>query len=145
MARTRRLMNQINIVPYVDVMLVLLVIFMVTAPFMTPGVVNLPSVGKSAAAVENPLESDLHVDGSVWVRERHLANGGAPSTTTEQRLAAAEFARYVRDHLAGSDQPVVIAADREVRYDEVMRLMDQLQQANVKRVGLLVKHDGVAR
>ncbi len=139
MARQRRLMNQINIVPYVDVMLVLLVIFMVTAPFMTPGVVNLPSVGKSAQVAESPIEIDLKLDGSVSVRDR---KAGAAA---EVRLGARDFEDYVRDHLVGSTQPVVIAADREVRYDAVMRLMDALQRADVKRVGLLVKHDASGR
>ena len=139
MARQRGLMNQINIVPYVDVMLVLLVIFMVTAPFMTPGVVNLPSVGKSAQVAESPVEIDLKLDGSVAVRDR---KAGA---VAEVRLGAKDFEGYVRDHLAGSTQPVVIAADRDVRYDAVMRLMDALQRADVKRVGLLVKHDASGR
>jgi biopolymer transport protein TolR len=141
MPRARRLVNQINIVPYVDVMLVLLVIFMVTAPFMTPGVVNLPSVGKSAQVAENPIEVDLKRDGRISVRERR-AGGSGPS---EVQLGSEEFGRYVRDRLAGTEQPVVIAADREVRYDAVMRLMDELQRANVKRVGLLVKHEEAGR
>jgi biopolymer transport protein TolR len=129
-------MNQINIVPYVDVMLVLLVIFMVTAPFMTPGVVNLPSVGRSAQIPESPVEIDIRADGSIVVRER--AGAGA----RDQRLSAAEFAGYVHNRLSGSDRPVVIAADKEVRYEAVMKVMNQLQQASVRRVGLLVKQEG---
>ena len=133
-------MNQINIVPYVDVMLVLLVIFMVTAPFVTPGVVNLPSIGKSTQAPESPLEIDIRSDGSVLVREKTAS--AKVSTTDERRLSSAEFARFVREHLTDSERPVVIAADKDVRYEAVMKTMDVLQRARVKRVGLLVKQEG---
>ena len=133
-------MNQINIVPYVDVMLVLLVIFMVTAPFVTPGVVNLPSIGKSTQAPESPLEIDIRSDGSVLVREKTAS--AKVSTTDERRLSSAEFARFVRENLTDSERPVVIAADKDVRYEAVMKTMDVLQRARVKRVGLLVKQEG---
>ena len=140
MPRPRRFMNQINIVPYVDVMLVLLVIFMVTAPFVTPGVVNLPSIGKSTQAPESPLEIDIRSDGSVLVREKTAS--AKVSTTDERRLSSAEFARFVRENLTDSERPVVIAADKDVRYEAVMKTMDVLQRARVKRVGLLVKQEG---
>jgi biopolymer transport protein TolR len=140
MPRPRRLMNQINIVPYVDVMLVLLVIFMVSAPFITPGVVNLPSIGKSTQAPESPIEIDIRSDGSLTVREK--SGGSRVSTMEERRYSPAEFARFVRDRLAGSNRPVVIAADKDVRYENVMKTMDELQRASVKRVGLLVKQEG---
>jgi biopolymer transport protein TolR len=68
--RTRKAMNQINVVPYIDVMLVLLVIFMVTAPFINPSQVELPSIGKSAAAPVAPLEVVIRVDGSLLLRDR---------------------------------------------------------------------------
>jgi|SRR5579871_265172 len=140
MPRQRRFLNQINIVPYVDVMLVLLVIFMVTAPFVTPGVVNLPSMGKSTQAPESPLEIDIRADGSVLVRDK--TSGPQLSVSDERRLTPAEFSRYVRDRLTGSERPVVIAADKDVRYETVMKTMDELQRASVKRVGLLVKQEG---
>jgi biopolymer transport protein TolR len=138
--RQRKFMNQINIVPYVDVMLVLLVIFMVTAPFITPGVVNLPTIGKSTQAPESPLEIDIRVDGSLLVREKR--SGSHVSTSDELRLSPTEFSRYVRVQLANSERPVVIAADKDVRYEAVMKVMDELQRSSVKRVGLLVKQEG---
>lgn len=140
MPRPRRLMNQINVVPYIDVMLVLLVIFMVTAPFITPGVVNLPSIGKSSQAPESPLEIDVRADGSLMVREK--LSSAQVSTSSDRQLTRAEFARFVRERLTGSERPVVIAADKDVRYEEVMKTMDVLQRASVKRVGLLVKQEG---
>jgi biopolymer transport protein TolR len=68
--------------------------------------------------------------------------GSRVSTTDEHRYSAAEFSRFVRERLAGSDRPVVIAADKDVRYEAVMKTMDELQRARIKRVGLLVKQEG---
>ncbi len=135
--RQRKLMNQINVVPYIDVMLVLLVIFMVTAPFLNPGTVELPSVAKSAQTPEAPLEVTIKSDGSLSLRERGKA--GAPErAVTMQGLVPA-----VQEALAKKpDAPVVIGADKDVRYEKVMQVMDALQRANVKRVGLLVKPAG---
>jgi biopolymer transport protein TolR len=131
--RTRRAMNQINVVPYIDVMLVLLVIFMVTAPFINPAQVELPSIGKSAAAPLAPLEVVIHVDGSLLLRDRGANEQG--EVVSEDRLDAAVRARQK----ASPKQPVVISADKNVRYESVMRVMDKLQSLGVARVGLLVK------
>ena len=136
--RQRKLMNQINVVPYIDVMLVLLVIFMVTAPLVTPSAINLPSVGKSSQAPESPLEIVVKADGAMLAREP--AKGAAP---TERAIRATELAGYVRDRQRRApDEPIVIAADKDVRYEAVMKVMDELQRQNVKRVGLLVKPEG---
>ncbi|NWG86978.1 MAG: protein TolR [Hydrogenophilaceae bacterium] len=129
--RPRKAMNQINVVPYIDVMLVLLVIFMVTAPFINPSQVELPSVGKSATPPVQPLELTIKADGSLWLRDRNGA--GDPV-----RVADADLADSVRRQ-AKPEQPVVIAADKSVRYESVMRAMDVLQRAGIARVGLLVK------
>ena len=67
---SRRLMNQINVVPYIDVMLVLLVIFMVTAPLINPGQVELPSIGKTSNPPVAPLEVSIHTDQTLWLRDR---------------------------------------------------------------------------
>ncbi|MEW6676607.1 MAG: protein TolR [Pseudomonadota bacterium] len=131
--RTRKAMNQINVVPYIDVMLVLLVIFMVTAPFMNPGQVELPSVGKSATAPVAPLEVVVREDGTLLLRDRGVEDAG--ESLTEDRLAASVQARQQTN----PGQPVVISADRNVRYEVVMRVMDTLQTLGVPRVGLLVK------
>jgi len=132
--RSRRLMNQINIVPYVDVMLVLLVIFMVTAPLVNPGVIDLPSVGKSSQPPEAPLEVIVRRDQSLMLRERDKG------VTDERAVSAAQLVAALRERQKKSpDQPVVISADKEVRYEAVLKVMDELQRQNVRRVGLLVK------
>jgi biopolymer transport protein TolR len=131
--RTRKAMNQINVVPYIDVMLVLLVIFMVTAPFINPAQVELPSIGKSAAAPLAPLEVVIRLDGTLLLRDRGANEQG--EAVSEDRLEAAVRARQK----ASPKQPVVISADKNVRYESVMRVMDKLQSLGVARVGLLVK------
>jgi biopolymer transport protein TolR len=129
-------MHEINVVPYVDVMLVLLVIFMVTAPLVTPGLIELPSVSKAANAPLAPLEIVIQVDQSVTLRTRD-ANGAVKD---ERRVARGEIARLVRERQAkAGDVPVLIAADKSVRYEAVLQVMDELQREQVRRVGLLVK------
>ena len=127
-------MNQINIVPYVDVMLVLLVIFMVTAPLMNPGVVDLPSVGKSAQPPATALEVIIRADASLLLRERDK------NQTRERAVSTAELVKALRERQSRNpDQPVVIAADKDVRYEAVLKVMDELQKSSIRRVGLLVK------
>jgi biopolymer transport protein TolR len=137
--RTRKLMNQINVVPYVDVMLVLLVIFMVTAPLMTPGVIDLPSVGKSAQPPAAPLEVVIRADTTLLLRERVGGEKG-DGQMLERRVSNAELVGVLREkQTRNPDQPVVISADKSVRYEAVLKVMDELQKNNVRRVGLMVK------
>jgi len=132
--RSRRLMNEINVVPYVDVMLVLLVIFMVTAPLVNPGVVDLPSVGKSSQAPATPLEVIVRRDQSLMLRERDKGRSDERAVSTGQLVAA------LRERQKKTpDQPVVISADKDVRYEAVLKVMEELQRHNIRRVGLLVK------
>ena len=132
----RRPMHEINVVPYVDVMLVLLVIFMVTAPLITPGVVDLPSVGKSSQAPSAPLEVIVKEDASIIVRSRD-AKGAVQD---ERRVAKGELAAVIKaEHAKNPERPVLIAADKAVRYEAVLGVMDELQKQQVRRVGLLVK------
>ena len=127
-------MNQINIVPYVDVMLVLLVIFMVTAPLVNPGVIDLPSVGKSSQAPPTPLEVIIRRDASLMLRERDKGHADERAVTSVQLVAA------LRERQKKTpDQPVVISADKDVRYEAVLKVMDELQRQNIRRVGLMVK------
>jgi len=129
-------MHEINVVPYVDVTLVLLVIFMVTAPLVTPGVVDLPSVSKAPVAPVAPLEVIIKEDLSVVLRSRD-AKGGA---TDERSVARGELGKLIKERQqANPDQPVLIAADKNVRYEAVLNVMDELQKQQVRRVGLLVK------
>ena len=132
--RSRRLMNEINIVPYVDVMLVLLVIFMVTAPLVNPGVIDLPSVGKSAVPPAAPLEVIVRRDSSLMLRERDKGRADERAVSSAQLVAALQERQK-----KSPDQPVVISADKDVRYEAVLKVMDELQRHNIRRVGLLVK------
>ncbi len=134
MGRQRKLMNQINVVPYVDVMLVLLVIFMVTAPLVSPGLVELPSVGKASQPPESPLEVLIRTDQSMLLRER------VKGQAVDRNVSMAQLVTAVRQKQAQSpEQAVVISADKDVRYEAVLRVMDELQRAQVRRVGLMVK------
>ena len=133
---SRRLMNEINVVPYVDVMLVLLVIFMVTAPLVTPGLVELPSVSKASNAPVAPLEVVIKEDQSVILRARDPKG----AVVEERRVARGELAKLIRERQAKNpEQPVLIAADRNVRYEAVLNVMDELQKQQVRKLGLLVK------
>jgi len=134
MGRQRKLMNQINVVPYVDVMLVLLVIFMVTAPLVSPGLVELPSVGKASQPPEAPLEVLIRTDQSMLLRER------VKGQAVDRNVSMAQLVTAVRQKQAQSpEQAVVISADKDVRYEAVLRVMDELRRAQVRRVGLMVK------
>jgi biopolymer transport protein TolR len=131
MPRPRKQINQINVVPYIDVMLVLLVIFMITAPLINPGLIELPSVGTKLTSPVSPLEITLRTDQSLWLRE-----GPAPA----QRVSRNELIARIRDRQAKNpEQAVVIAADKSARYEEVMGVLDMLQRNGVHKVGLLAK------
>ena len=130
---TNRLMNEINVVPYIDVMLVLLVIFMVTAPLMNPGQIDLPSVSKSLAPPQAPLEVIIKKDNTLALRDH--ARGGLESSVSRDELIDILKARQGKQ----ADQPVVISADKNVRYAEVINVMDTLQQQHIQKVGLLTQ------
>jgi len=124
--RKRRMMNQINVVPYIDVMLVLLVIFMVTAPMTNPGVVELPKVGQSLKQKVNPIvislkkNSKIEVSGKTYKKDTLLV-------FLKKRLEK------------NGDQSIVIAADEKVKYGSVIAIMDLLKQNEFNKVGLLLK------
>jgi len=129
--RSRRSMSEINMVPFIDVMLVLLIIFMVSAPLITTGVVNLPSVGKASQRPNSVIEVMIDAQELLQMRQDQQA----PQTVAIERLA-----EQVKQLQAGNAQvPVVISADRNVRYDNVVKVMDVLQRGGVLRVGLSVK------
>jgi len=129
----RRLMNEINVVPYIDVMLVLLIIFMITAPLIPPGQVELPSIGKSSSPPVEPLEVIIAADGNLTLRDRSRVGD-------EQKVNRTQLVAIIKNKQAqNADQPVVIAADKNARYEEVINIMDVLEQEQVKKVGLLIK------
>ena len=121
-------------VPFIDVMLVLLIIFMVTAPLITTGVVELPSVGKSSQRPARVVEVIVGSDEKLRLR----ADQQEPAPVVLAQLVA-----RVRERQGGdADVPVVISADKGVRYEHVVRVMDTLQRAGVRRVGLSVRQGG---
>lgn len=134
--RPRRLKNEINVVPYIDVMLVLLVIFMVAAPMMTTGSIDLPQVGKASQVPTQPLEIAIKEDQSLTITDRQ--SGGAERPLARGELKAFVLAAQARN----PEQPVLIAGDKNVRYESVLSVMDELQRAQIKRVGLLVQPQG---
>jgi biopolymer transport protein TolR len=136
MPRQRRSMAEINVVPYIDVMLVLLIIFMVSAPLINPGQIDLPQVGQSLNPAVAPLEVRIKAGGELAVVDR----GKSTEETAVKRAQLIEMIRA--SQRANPDQAVVIAGDKAVRYEEVLKVMDLLQQNQVKRVGLLARPAG---
>ena len=133
MRRPRRAMAEINVVPYIDVMLVLLIIFMVAAPLINPGPIDLPPVSQKLDPAVAPLEVRVRQNGDLSLVDRN--RGG-----TEQRLSQPELLQAIRQKQAERPgQAVVIAGDRNVRYEEVLNVLDLLQKSQVKRVGLLAR------
>jgi biopolymer transport protein TolR len=134
--RQRRLKCEINVVPYIDVMLVLLVIFMVTTPMMQTGTIDLPTIGKAQQTPAAPIEIMIKADRQLAVRESDRKNAERP-------LSREDMVNFVKAAQEKEpDRPVVIAGDRNVKYEAVLDVMDELQRAQVKRVGLLVQPKG---
>jgi len=131
--RKRRAMSEINVVPYIDVMLVLLIIFMVAAPLINPGQIDLPSVGQKLNPPVAPLEVRVRKTGEIAVVDRS-------KSPNETLVGQGELLPIVkRAQAEHPEQAVVIAGDREVKYEEVLKVLDLLQQSQVKRVGLLAR------
>ena len=124
--RKRRLMNNINVVPYIDVMLVLLVIFMVTAPMTNPGVVELPRVGQDLKQQNIPITLSVKKDGSLEMEGKKIK---ADALLIELNQALEK----------NPELSVVIAADKKTQYENVITIMDLLKQNQIHKVGLLLK------
>ena len=129
--RTRSVLSEINVTPFVDVMLVLLVIFMVTAPMITPGVVNLPSVGNVNNPPAEPIEVQIAANGSISVIDHDISGHARPVSRDE--LADVIQAKQKEK----PQQAVIITADKEIKYDLVLKTMDLLVRNRVENVGLL--------
>ena len=128
--RGRRTINEINMVPFIDVMLVLLIIFMVTAPMITPSVIDLPSVGKAAKQPDQVIQIVVQKDGSL-----EMVNDAKTSKINFDSLAnSVQLAQTGQTSSA-----VVISADRNVKYEMVVKVMDTLQRSGIQRVGLSVQ------
>jgi biopolymer transport protein TolR len=126
-------MAEINVVPYIDVMLVLLIIFMVAAPLINPGQIDLPQAGAKLNPAVAPLEVRVRANGDLAVVDRN-------KSAEEVRIDRAQLVDIVRQAQSqNAEQAVVIAGDRAVRYEEVIGVLDLLQKNQVRRVGLLAR------
>jgi biopolymer transport protein TolR len=131
----RRTINEINMVPFIDVMLVLLIIFMVTAPLITTGVIDLPSVGQiGRQKPQHMIEVMVGLDETLEVRIDGKTAEPVPAKALPSRVKALQA--------GDANTPVVISADRNVKYEMVVKVMDSLQRSGVARVGLLLKQTG---
>ena len=131
MRRPRKSINQINVVPYIDVMLVLLVIFMITAPLITPGEITLPSVGSVLTTPLTPMQIQIKRDATLMLKE----GTASPVRVSRDELIARIQARQKQS----PEQAVVVAADKDVRYESVVEVLDMLQRNKVSKVGLLAR------
>ncbi|MBL8387121.1 MAG: biopolymer transporter ExbD [Hydrogenophaga sp.] len=140
--RTRRTKNEINMVPFIDVMLVLLIIFMVTAPLISPSQISLPSVGQADQQPKGFVQVVIDKDETIQVHQGTASKGGKSIKLTQ---LAAEVQRLQAESAGGAEPdkvPVVISADKDIKYDTVVRTMDTLKRAGVERVGLAVQASG---
>jgi biopolymer transport protein TolR len=127
----RRTMNEINMVPFIDVMLVLLIIFMVTAPLISP------SVGKAASVPDQVITVEISKESQITLKSRATTSKG----TDTQLLVTKDNVAQQTLQLQGGNAatPVIISADRTIQYETVVKVMDSLQRAGVQRVGLSVQ------
>ena len=133
--RGRRTISEINMVPFIDVMLVLLIIFMVTAPLITPSMIALPKVGKAAAQPQSPIQIMIGKDEAVQIKVK------TDSTPSNVATVAADIVKLEPKVKAAAAEavPVVISADKSIKYETVVKVMDNLQKAGISRVGLSVQ------
>jgi biopolymer transport protein TolR len=131
--RGRRTINEINMVPFIDVMLVLLIIFMVTAPLITPSNIDLPTVGKANKQPDQVIQIIVGKDESLQLK---TPDRTAPTTMNDVANAIRSAQKPGVDP---RNTAVVISADRSVKYETVVKVMDTLQRAGVQRVGLSVQ------
>ncbi len=128
--RGRRTINEINMVPFIDVMLVLLIIFMVTAPLITPSLIDLPSVAQAARQPDQVIQLVIGKDEAIELKVQEKS----------AQYAIKDIAAVVQQTQAGqTNSAVVISADRNIKYETVVKLMDTLQRAGIQRVGLSVQ------
>lgn len=132
--RGRRTISEINMVPFIDVMLVLLIIFMVTAPLITPSMIALPKVGKAPGQPPKPIQIEISKDEVIQIK-----SAGATTPVKLGEVGAA--VKRLQPAVPAGEQvtPVVISADKSIKYETVVKVMDALQKAGVARVGLSVQ------
>jgi biopolymer transport protein TolR len=132
--QNRAVMNEINMTPFIDVMLVLLIIFMVAAPLMTVGVpIDLPeSRAKAMEGQTKPITISVDAGGKVFVQDTEV--------TVEQVVE-----KVTSLSKAGADERIFIRGDRTANYGTVMRVMGRLNQAGFKKIGLVTLEETASR
>lgn len=134
--KSRRTMNEINMVPFIDVMLVLLIIFMVTAPLITPSAIQLPTMGQAPRQPDQVIQVMLAADSGLQVREGKTT---VDSSLQDVGIQVQALLAHIRETQVGNPSTaVIISADKAVAYEEVVKVMDALQQSGISRVGLSV-------
>ena len=134
--RGRRTISEPNMVPFIDVMLVLLIIFMVTAPLISPSMIDLPSIGKAAKQPDVVIQIILGKNDAL---EMKIKENSTPVTLSS---LAEKVQQAQKKSSTGAEVPntaVVISADKTVKYESVVKVMDTLQRAGIARVGLSVQ------
>jgi biopolymer transport protein TolR len=138
--RTRKFKSEINVVPYIDVMLVLLIIFMVAAPITNPGVINLPNAAKSSLPPTEYIRIDLKADTTASIALNGVTDGKVATTLKQTASGRAALTDKLRDlHAQNPDLPVMISADKDIKYDDVMQVISQAKKLGIDRVGLATK------
>lgn len=138
MAKRRKPMSEINVVPYIDVMLVLLVIFMATAPLLTQGVVvDLPDAPSEPVEndQEDPLVISVRSDGAIFVN-LGIQNADDEGTRVTIYSLEDQAGKIIN---ARPDVPVFVKADHQLDYGTVVRVMTVLQKAGAGSVGLITE------
>ncbi|WP_151637341.1 ExbD/TolR family protein [Noviherbaspirillum aerium] len=135
--RSRKFKSEINVVPYIDVMLVLLIIFMVAAPLTNPGVINLPTAAKSALPPTEYIQISLKPDTSATIGVSGKKDGSGEAQKVGGRSALMQKLRAL--HEADPELPVMISADKEIKYDEVIQVISEAKKLGINRVGLATK------
>ena len=135
--RTRKFKSDINVVPYIDVMLVLLVIFMVAAPLTNPGVINLPTAEKSALPPTEYIQIALKPNAAAGIGISGQKTAGAKTETAPSRAALLQKLRAL--HEKHPELPVMISADKDIKYDEVISIISEAKKFGINRVGLATK------
>jgi biopolymer transport protein TolR len=140
--RKRKFKAEINVVPYIDVMLVLLVIFMVAAPMTNPSVINLPTAGQSKQPPSDYIEIALSPNASatISITTKGNANGNSKQESKETALDRKQLMQKLKEyHEAKPELSVMVSADKEIKYDEVIQVISEAKKLGINRVGLATK------
>ena len=131
----RKLKSEINVVPYIDVMLVLLIIFMAVPPTQNPSEIKLPSAERSTQPPDDYIQVAIKENAQLQIG----ITGKNPRALEDVSSRAALVARLREIHADHPDYPVLIAGDRDSKYDDVIQLISEAKKMGITRVGLATK------